>query len=163
MLNVTEKNLILFMGQNGILMRNQRICWSSSFLYMAGIGVMHKLMFFQKFTVDFPEKGEWNTRYGTYYVGPVNDTPTLLLHTSVHTAFDRLTSFDYIIYNASDVCYVVGNLNITERPPCALWIQNGTEKHKQDLCVEAYNSSCRSYIKAKLYAYNETKCNHLKR
>uniref|UniRef100_A0A131Z6S9 Lipocalin n=1 Tax=Rhipicephalus appendiculatus TaxID=34631 RepID=A0A131Z6S9_RHIAP len=160
MLNATDKNLILYKGQNGILTHNDRICWNSTYAHMALPGVQHKLTFYQKATKISNKTGEWYSRTGIYYVGPANNTPMLDLYTKVDGSDDNSTSFQYQIYFATPTCYVIGDIRRDGvRPACALWIQNGTAGQSLP-CEWAYEKNC-TKIKAKNYTYDESKCKML--
>lgn len=165
----------LFMkwGIGGPLHNNTRVCWTSYFLGDVVPQFRRTDRYYNKTETD---NGRWEKRDAYWSVGAVNYTPIVGVKSYVYhndqAKPDPKTSGDYVLFFATNTCFVMGLLEDQlsmkgieyfpggiAQPACQLWVQRHTNRTQEKTdCDGAFNSTCSS-IAGYMYRRGHNKCN----
>uniref|UniRef100_A0A224Y818 Lipocalin n=1 Tax=Rhipicephalus zambeziensis TaxID=60191 RepID=A0A224Y818_9ACAR len=158
-----QAKLFLERGVNGIIEKNQRICWTSRFIRPGSPGYHHTLKFFDRAK---PSKERKQTKGTDWYVGLKDGIPSVLVN-----AHDPKVNGDYTLYFARPTCFLMGNEtaqapssgNVSsevyaDRATCQLWVRKRVDWEDKEECMAAFFREC-STISGVYYRYRKGVCN----
>ncbi|XP_054925601.1 uncharacterized protein [Dermacentor andersoni] len=166
MLN-NETQLFLKWGVGGTFRDNRTICWTSNKSTPLDLGYQRRERFYN--TVE--TQNCWQDRDTTYYVGPVNFTPSVVVQAKKNGIPDPEVSGTFTIFFATPQCFVMGILEdsaspqagnstrpLTDNSTCLLWAQRHGNETVKKPCEDAFESNC-SRIAGTKYKRGHDQCN----
>ncbi|XP_075558123.1 uncharacterized protein LOC142590132 isoform X3 [Dermacentor variabilis] len=166
MLN-NETQLFLKWGVGGTFRDNRTICWTSNKSTPLALGYQrHERFYNTVVTQDCSQD-----RDTTYYVGPSNYTPKVVVQARKGGVEDPEVSGMFTLFFATAECFVMGILEVnasaeatdspqplTDNSTCLLWAQRHGNRTIKKLCEDAFNSNC-SDIQGTVYKRGHGACN----
>lgn len=141
--------LFLKWGFNGPFRNNRTICWTSNKSQALNPGYQRHERFYNTVATS-----HWQDRETTYYVGPMNCTPTVMVQARNGGQPDPEVSGNFTLLFATPQCFVMGILGNasaqainspqppTDNSSCQLWAQRHGNHTVKKLCEEAFYSNC---------------------
>ncbi|XP_075558122.1 uncharacterized protein LOC142590132 isoform X2 [Dermacentor variabilis] len=137
MLN-NETQLFLKWGVGGTFRDNRTICWTSNKSTPLALGYQrHERFYNTVVTQDCSQD-----RDTTYYVGPSNYTPKVVVQARINASAEATDSPQ----------------PLTDNSTCLLWAQRHGNRTIKKLCEDAFNSNC-SDIQGTVYKRGHGACN----
>lgn len=173
MLNASTE-LFLKWGIGGPLHNNTCVCWTSYFVGGVVPGIRRTNRYYNK---TENENGRWETRDAYWSVGANNYTPIVGVesfeYVNSQPKRDLETSGDYVLFFATNTCFVMGLLESQlhmrgirylpggiDAPACQLWVQRHTNRTPAKTeCDEAFNNNC-SKIEGETYKRGHNMCDY---